>query len=186
MHPSREPVGIEPYSANWIERYQDERRALLATLPVPIIDVQHVGSTSVPGLAAKPTVDIMLGTHDWPWPETHDHTLATLGYRFYKASAPDGRWRVYLKAWREKQRGYHLHVVEHGSDHWQTHLLFRDFLRSHQAQAKRYEALKLDLAERFANDRSAYQRGKAELIRELTRLAQESAIAPSTMTSNKR
>jgi GrpB-like predicted nucleotidyltransferase (UPF0157 family) len=179
MHPSQEPVVLEPYSSAWVERYQDERQALLAALPGAIIDVQHIGSTSVPGLVAKPTVDIMLGTRDWPWPEVHDATLAALGYRFYKAPAQDSRWRVYLKAWRTKQRGYHLHVVEHGSDHWRTHLLFRDFLRAHHDQAKRYEALKLDLAERFVNDRRAYQRGKAELILELTQLAQELAGPPS-------
>jgi GrpB-like predicted nucleotidyltransferase (UPF0157 family) len=179
MHPSREPVVIEPYSGNWIDRYQNERRALLAALPDPIIELQHVGSTSVPGLAAKPTVDIMLGTKDWPWPETHDATLATLGYRFYKAPTLDGHWRVYLKALGTKQRGYHLHLVEHGTDHWRTHLLFRDYLRAHPGQAKRYEALKRSLAERFGNNRSAYQNGKAEMISELTRLAQESIDADS-------
>jgi GrpB-like predicted nucleotidyltransferase (UPF0157 family) len=183
MHPSREPVVLEPHSAEWVERYEHEHRALLAALPQAIIDVQHIGSTSVPGLAAKPTVDIMLGTHDWPWPETHDSSLANLGYRFYKAPAPNDLWRVYLKAWRTQQRGYHLHVVQHGRDHWRDHILFRDFLRAQPAQAKRYEALKLDLAERFASDRGAYQSGKAELIRELTRMAQESVSISNSMPS---
>jgi len=171
MHPSRVPVVVEAYSEAWRERYEDERRVLLETLAGVIVGLEHIGSTSVPGLAAKPTIDMMLGTHAWPWPGTHDASLAAIGYDHYKTPAQDGRWRVYLKSWRDHQRGFHLHVVEHDSEHWRTHLLFRDYLRVHRAQAERYEALKLALAARFAHDRGAYQRGKSLLIMEITQLA---------------
>ena len=173
MHPKDEPVTIEAYSEEWQERYRVERRALLGALAGTIVGLEHIGSTSIPGLAAKPTVDLMLGTLAWPWPDAYDATLATLGYNHYKTPAEDGRWRVYLKPWEGRQRGYHLHVVEHDSEHWLSHLLFRDFLRDHIAEAKRYEALKLELARNFANDRTAYQEGKSQLIAELTRSAEE-------------
>lgn len=172
MHPSRVPVLVEAYSEDWRERYETERRALLEALAGAIVELEHIGSTSVPGLAAKPTIDMMLGTHAWPWPEKRDGLLGALGYDHYKTPARHGRWRVYIKAWRGRPRGFHLHVVEHDSEHWRSHLLFRDFLRVHRSQAERYEALKRELAARFAHDRAAYQRGKSQLVTEITELAQ--------------
>lgn len=111
LHPSKIRVSLEPYDNSWAERFEHEKVAIESLISNPIQDVQHFGSTSVPNLTAKATVDIMLGTTQLPWPESADGLLETLGYSFYKE--PDASWRVYLKAYRENRRGYHLHVVEH-------------------------------------------------------------------------
>lgn len=102
------------------DRFEEEKVQVRLVLGAVVQGVQHFGSTSVPGLRAKPTVDLLLGTHRWPWRETDDRALAELGYTFYKA--PNERWRVYLKPWQDVRRGYHLHVVEFDSGHWHDHL----------------------------------------------------------------
>jgi GrpB-like predicted nucleotidyltransferase (UPF0157 family) len=169
MDPSQQPLMVEPYQPLWVSRYEDEA-AQLCDLPSEVVqEVQHFGSTSVPGMSAKPTVDILLGTTLWPWPESLDTALEQLGYIFYKA--PNERWRVYLKPWLTMPRGYHLHVVEHDSDHWRDHLLFRDYLRTHSADAERYASLKQNLAGRLGGQRGTYQYEKGELVRELMRRA---------------
>ncbi|WP_052351999.1 GrpB family protein [Deinococcus pimensis] len=164
-------VTVEPHDPRWTRRAKRDIETLRLELEVVTLDIEHAGSTSVPGLPAKPTVDLLLGTHACPWDERHDDTLSALGYVFYKA--PNTHWRMYLKSWRHLRRGYHLHVVEHDRAHWNDHLRFRDDLRAHPAQAERYGALKQDLAERHATTRGAYKQAKSALVRELEDKAPE-------------
>lgn len=116
-------------------------------------------------MAAKPTIDLILATDEWPWPPDADALLQEIGFYFYKA--PNPKWRVYLKARDGRQRGYHLHIVEKDSGHWQDHLLFRDHLRPHPDDAQAYADLKLELARQHPNDPGEYQRGKAQLVAQL-------------------
>jgi GrpB-like predicted nucleotidyltransferase (UPF0157 family) len=165
VHPSQEPVVVEPYQPLWRVQFAGEQNLLRTVLGNNVRDIQHFGSTSVPDLWAKPTVDILAGTCCWPWPTQLDLALQGAGYVFYKA--PNERWRVYLKPWRDKLRGYHLHVVEFESDHWNEHLLFRDYLRCHPQDAERYAESKRELAGQLEGRRGSYQRLKAELVVEL-------------------
>ena len=160
---SRIPVRLEPHSPTWAARFEAEKTALLIALKSSVEDIQHFGSTSVPGMSAKPTVDILIGIATFPW--QHDDVLETLGYSFYKAPHPS--WRVYLKPYRDNVRGYHLHIVKHDSEHWRSHLLFRDYLREHPLAAATYSEEKLRLAERFQGERGKYQAGKKSIVDEL-------------------
>lgn len=169
MDPSQEPVAVEPYQLEWLERYEHEHMLLQSVLDEAVLEIQHFGSTSIPGMWAKPTVDILLGTSRWPWPPMLDQALHDAGYVFYKA--PRERWRVYLKSWQHLRRGYHLHIVEFASEHWIEHLLFRDYLRYNRHDAAVYAALKRDLAQSHEQDRGAYQHQKAELVMELMKRA---------------
>ena len=162
LHPSKISVSLEPYDNSWVERFEREKVAIESLLGNLAQDVQHFGSTSVPNLTAKATVDIMLGTALFPWPESTDTSLKTLGYSFYKE--PNANWRVYLKAYQENRRGYHLHVVEHNGEHWRTHILFRDYLRQHPKVAAEYGKLKVNLAKQLDGRRGAYQHGKKIFI----------------------
>lgn len=126
------------------------------------MDLEHIGSTAVCGLDAKPTVDLMLGTLAWPWSPGDDARLLGAGYAFYKS--PAARWRVYLKPREGLLRGFHLHVVEADSQHWHEHLCFREYLRTHPEDARTYAELKRELAGRLEHDRGAYQAGKADFI----------------------
>ena len=172
MHPSQVPVEVVPYDSEWINRFEVERVVLLSTLGSLVDHIQHFGSTSVPNLWAKPTIDILLGTHVWPW--TGDDALKTLGYTFYKEPSP--HWRVYLKAYGDDPRGIHLHITEHGSDHWRRHILLRDYLRTHPNETDRYSAFKRDAAIRFGGDRGEYQYAKTVLVQELEGQAEGWAV----------
>ena len=162
LHPSKIPVSLEPYDSSWAERFEHEKVAIGSLVSDLAQDVQHFGSTSVPNLTAKATVDIMLGVAQFPWPESADSLFETLGYSFYKE--PSANWRVYLKAYGENRRGYHLHIVEHNSKHWRTHILFRDYLRQHPKIAAEYGELKVNLARQLDGRRGAYQHGKKVFI----------------------
>ena len=171
LHPSEISVSLEPYDNSWVERFEREKVAIESLLGNLARDVQHFGSTSVPNLTAKATVDIMLGTTQFPWPESADSLLETLGYSFYKK--PGASWRVYLKAYQEDRRGYHLHVVEHNSEHWRTHILFRDYLRQHPKIAAEYGGLKVNLAKQLDGRRGAYQHGKKVFINSVMEKAEQ-------------
>ena len=160
---SQIPVRLEPYSPHWAERFKGERGLLLEALGDKARDIQHFGSTSVPGLSAKPTVDIMVGIVSFPW--QHDSLLERLDYRFYKA--PNPKWRVYLKPYGRDVRGYHLHIVPVYSDHWRTHLLFRDYLRTHPEAATSYAVEKARLAKEYSGRRGSYQVGKKKIVEAL-------------------
>lgn len=175
MHPSQVPVEVVLYDPKWINRFEIERGALLSAVGSLVDDIQHFGSTSVPNLWAKPTIDILLGTHVWPW--TGDDALATLGYTFYKAPSP--QWRVYLRAYEDDPRGVHLHITEHGSGHWRRHILLRDYLRAHHTEAERYSAFKRDAAICFGGDRGEYQHAKNLLVQELEGQAEVWCDEPS-------
>ncbi|WP_180970173.1 GrpB family protein [Deinococcus planocerae] len=172
--PAREVVRVERYDSRWPQWASREITLLRGSLGDRIAEIEHIGSTAVPGLDAKPTVDLMLGTVGWPWRPEDDACLLSAGYSFYKS--PNARWRVYLRPRGRLLRGFHLHVVEAGSTHWHEHLRFRDHLRAHPEDARAYAGLKRELARRFGDDRGAYQAGKADLIRAiLTRV-----VTPST------
>lgn len=161
---------VQEHDPRWLELAVDELRLLRQTLGTSISAAEHFGSTSVPGLVAKPTIDLILATTLWPWPAELDECLRSLGFYFYKA--PNPKWRVYLKERDGRQRGFHLHIVEENSQHWYEHLLFRDHLRRHPADAAAYGQLKVELAAAHPDHLGAYQAGKAELVREIMKRAE--------------
>lgn len=137
-----------------------------------VVGAEHFGSTAVPGLIAKPTIDLIVATQLWPWPAELDMQLRGLGFYFYKA--PNPKWRVYLKERDGRQRGFHLHVVEAESQHWHEHLLFRDHLRGHAEDAQTYGRLKVALAQTYPEQLGQYQARKADLVREIMQRARKS------------
>ncbi len=153
-------AAVQPHDPNWLVLAATELDLLRRTLDSTISAAEHFGSTAVPGLIAKPTIDLILATALWPWPDELDKKLQVIGFHFYKA--PNPRWRVYLKEREGRQRGFHLHIVEENSQHWKEHLLFRDHLRLHLTDAAAYGQLKLELAAAHPDRLGEYQAGKAE------------------------
>ena len=160
---------IQEHDPRWPVMAAAELGLLRAALGSSVSGAEHFGSTSVPGLIAKPTIDLILATALWPWPEALDEILRSISFHFYKA--PDPRWRVYLKERDGRQRGFHLHLVEENSRHWREHLLFRDHLRRHANDAAVYGRLKLALAAVHPDQLGEYQAGKAQLVREISERA---------------
>lgn len=166
-----EPIRVVAYDSAWAAHYEVERERIEGALEEAteggvLYDLEHIGSTSVPGLAAKPCIDIMARVHPLPLPDARVEALVRLGYEYLGEHGLPGR-----HYFRKGPHDVHLQVVSFDTEHWAQHLVFRDFLRAHPGSANRYERLKLELALRFAHDRAAYNEGKAPLIRELEREA---------------
>lgn len=158
-----EPIVIVDYDPNWLNQYEQEKRRIIAALGDAIADIQHIGSTSVPGLAAKPIIDILLGLKQIPPAPAQVLSLEHLGYQYLgEFGIPQ---RYYLR--RGIPRTHQIHAVQVDSDFWHRHILFRDFLRLYPQAAQQYAALKRKLAEEFKNDRDRYTDSKTPLIEQL-------------------
>lgn len=158
-------VRIVAHDPAWSTSFQAERSALLQVLKAlnvkPVIE--HVGSTSVPGLVAKPIVDVAIG-----FASVGDvqHGLALLvrsGLQYVKGANQPGM--LFMASGQPGQRSFHYHLVQHGTPAWRKLIVFRDYLRRHPGAAKEYGALKQRLAERCADSRQAYAQHKRPILR---------------------
>jgi GrpB-like predicted nucleotidyltransferase (UPF0157 family) len=147
------PIVIADYDPSWVSKFEIARDAMYAACGRDaFVVIEHMGSTSVPGLAAKPIIDIMPGLRSLDDAPPIIEKLVGLGYHYvpeFEQDTPSGPGmplRRYLRRDEEGHRAYHVHVVEHGSDFWAKHLLFRDYLREHQDAAEAYAQLKREIA----------------------------------------
>lgn len=160
-----EPIRISGYDPEWPARFEEERAALAAAIGGWIVGgIHHVGSTAVPGLAAKPIIDILAGVRDLEESRACFEPLARLGYVYAPYLADEMHW--FCKP-HPSRRTHHLHLVPVGSRRYVDELAFRDRLRADPAVAEEYAALKRALAERFATDREAYTDAKSDFIRQV-------------------
>ena len=174
----REEVTIAPYDPAWPELFRQEKEHLLSCLPNDLIRrIEHFGSTAVPGLAAKPIVDMLVAVADLQATRVRiAPVLESQGYDyFWRPTHGDDGPPFY--AWfikrdpRTGARTHHIHMVKgHFTEHWDR-LLFRDYLVEHLEVAREYEALKICLASASPRDRVAYTRGKTEFIDRVTEQA---------------
>jgi GrpB-like predicted nucleotidyltransferase (UPF0157 family)/ribosomal protein S18 acetylase RimI-like enzyme len=147
-----------------------------ATLGPALLGIEHIGSTAVPGLIAKPTIDILAGVAGRPVAESALPALAALGYTgTVPGDTPD--W-YYCLGKREHGRHTHLHLTRHGSRFWQRHIEFRDFLRASPAVAAEYARLKQALAARWPEERMRYCLAKSSFIRRVEAQAGGVRIEP--------
>ena len=176
----QEDVAIVPYDPRWPELFRREKEHLLSCLPAELIRrVEHFGSTAVPGLAAKPVVDLLVEVADLQATRTRiAPLLESQGYDyFWRPTHGDDGPPFY--AWFIKRdpgtgaRTHHIHMVEAGFvEHWDR-LLFRDYLAARPQVALQYQRLKLHLASAYPHDRVAYTRGKTEFIVRVTEEAKQ-------------
>jgi GrpB-like predicted nucleotidyltransferase (UPF0157 family) len=160
-----EDVALRPFDAHWAAMFTAERKHLESLFPGSFIDIQHFGSTAVPGLTAKPVIDILAGVLSMPAADALMEPLCRAGYTTsaeFNATLSDRRW---LMKWADGHRTHHLHIVVHGGDEWRLRLAFRDALRSNSKLAEQYGRLKQELALRFPSDREAYSDAKAEFVK---------------------
>lgn len=155
------PIGVVEYDAGWPARADQAVEELAASVPGLFLVVEHVGSTAVPGLAAKPVIDLMASVPDLGAVTGRDAALEGLGY-LREETGMRGRL-FYVRTDAEHRRTHHLHVVT--ADTWDTRneRLLRDHLLRHPDAAAEYAALKIRLGA-TAEDGLDYTRGKTELI----------------------
>ena len=166
------PVHVVPYDSSWPVLFERERTALERALaPLLAGPIEHVGSTAVPGLVAKPVIDIMAGVADLEGSRDAFPVIRDLGY-------VDFPYRPEVMHWFCKPspafRTHHLHLVPFRSRLWIERLAFRDYLRIDPVTAREYGELKQDLARRHEFDREAYTQAKEPFVRRVL----ERALAP--------
>jgi GrpB-like predicted nucleotidyltransferase (UPF0157 family) len=163
------PVIIEPYDSSWPLKFETEK-ALLASVLSPWLagPIEHVGSTSVPGLAAKPVIDIMAAVADLPASRPAIEALRPLSYCYFDYKSHEMHW--FCKP-SDIERTHHLHLVPFGSRLWGDELAFRDLHRRDAGLHHAYAQLKFALAERYRHDREAYTEAKSEFIQAALRRA---------------
>jgi GrpB-like predicted nucleotidyltransferase (UPF0157 family) len=164
-------VRIVEYDPAWPTLADAELRRIEEALGEVAVRLEHVGSTSVPGLAAKPIVDLQLSVDAILPQERYVQPLERLGYLF--APAPESPDRHFFAKLPDRPRTHHLHVCQAGSEHEFRHVAVRDFLRTHADEAARYAALKRQVVASHPQDRLAYIEGKDEYITAL----EERAVA---------
>ena len=164
-------IQIVAYDPAWPALFADEAARLRAALGVMesgrglITRMEHFGSTSVPGLAAKPVLDILLGVDDLQAVRNAAPILETLGYAYWADNPNDASHLFFVRGLPPApRRTHHIHVAETSSSFWER-LYFRDYLRTHSDARDAYAALKFRLAGEFANDREAYTNAKSEFVR---------------------
>ena len=156
-------VVLAAYDPSWPEIFAGEAWAIRQALGDALVGIEHVGSTSIPGLASKPIIDIVVSVTSLEAGTARVSALEALGYDCRGENGIPGRL-FFRKGLVEFKRTHHLHLVEAGHEQWKSMLLFRDYLRSHPGDARRYEELKRTLAAKFRDNRSAYTNGKADFV----------------------
>jgi len=175
---SNDEIVVVPHSAAWTARFRIESQLLHVALAVLKPAIEHIGSTSVPGLAAKPIIDMLVGVESLTAFECRSKRLAIFGYQYipeYERALPDRR---FFKRVVNGVRTHHVHVVEKNGVYWKRYLKFRNSLRDDAWMASRYAELKLRLAARHSFDRDAYTNGKTGFIEAML------AMPPRAATSS--
>ncbi|MBI5674511.1 MAG: GrpB family protein [Nitrospirae bacterium] len=158
------PIIIAEYDPQWPLLFEQERKRIEAVLGNEAIRFEHIGSTAIPGLAAKAAIDIAIGIQRLEMASKYIPKLESLGYIYeptFEALLPERRF-----FWKGTPmvHTYHIHMAEVGSPLWVKPIMFRDYLRRHPDEAQRYSELKKSLAERWVNDMDAYVEGKTDFV----------------------
>jgi GrpB-like predicted nucleotidyltransferase (UPF0157 family) len=163
MHDS--PVEIVPYDPLWVTKFAEERDLIAEALADWLVgEPEHIGSTAVPGLAAKPVIDIMAPVRTLENAIPAIKVAETVGYLYFPYEPHAMHW--FCKP-LPAARTHHLHLVPSGSDVWRERLSFRDALRADSELRNRYEHLKRHLSSVHREDREAYTEAKAPFIHQV-------------------
>lgn len=169
---TQEPITIVSYDPEWPRKYAEEETRIQGAIGEYVLSVEHIGSTAVAGLSAKPIIDIMVGVRTLAEAEACIDPLTRLGYEYcpeFEDAMPQRRY------FRKVSSGAHTHHVhmETDSRFWDRHLRFRDYLRDHPDTARQYEVLKRELAETHRHDVASYGVAKSQFIEEIENRARE-------------
>jgi GrpB-like predicted nucleotidyltransferase (UPF0157 family) len=189
----RGSVKLVPHSNEWGTLFEEERTRIITCLRGETVVIEHIGSTAITDIPAKPILDIAIGipdvdpqgrgVSDYPAvildvavavPDVgaiceYIEKLRQIGYEYRGDISGDGDY-TFAKG-PDSCRTHYVHIVALDSPKWEEYLLFRDYLRNHEEERKEYAALKSTLAEKHESDRDAYTRGKEEFIRRVVKLA---------------
>jgi len=155
-------VKLVEYQSEWISAYKKEADSIASILNQEIVDIQHIGSTAIVGMAAKPIIDILVGVKKLERMFSDKSLLENNGYDYRENHSTSERL-LFIKG-NDLIRTNHIHIVEWGSREWYDKICFRDYLIENPSVAEEYQLLKQKLAEKFCDNREGYTSGKSEFI----------------------
>ena len=169
----KRPVRIVDYNSQWSILFEKEKCLVLSVIGQYVVGIEHIGSTAVAGLGAKPIIDIMIAVYSLSEADKCIEALERVGYKYvseHEVSMPERRY--FNKGKPPKEQHYHIHMVDVTSDFWKRHLLFRDYLRKHPEIAHEYFKMKKRLAAEYGSDREGYTGAKTSFIEKVVAKAQ--------------
>ena len=155
---------IVPYDPDWPQLYEVARDEMVQAIGARFVLIEHVGSAAVPGPAAKPIIDILVGVESWEESKAHVEPLVGRGWEYLGERGI--ALRHYFRKWEaDGEHSHHLHMMQAYEPGWLDMALFRDYLRENPDVTAEYGHLKLTLAAQHKTQRAAYQNAKAAFIR---------------------
>ncbi len=167
--PEQREVELVPHNSEWSQLAEEEAKRILEQLSIPVIGVYHIGSTSIPGIKAKPILDFVIEVEDLDDIIRSTEMLGKLGYISKGEDGIPGR-QFFTKD-TDGERSHHLHVFQQGHPDIERHLVFRDFLRANPEAAHKYEIIKEKLAKRFPKESGSYTEAKSDFILSMDEVA---------------
>lgn len=164
MDKRKQIIEIVSYDLTWPDQFASEAEKLQQIFGDNVVAIHHIGSTSIPGMPAKPTIDIVLSVKSIDLVDQHNDAMADLGYEAWGEYRIPGR-RFFVKG--DDKRTHHVHTFQVGSHDVTRHLNFRDYLIAHPDEAKAYADLKIKLAEAFRHNRRGYVTHKQDFVKAL-------------------
>lgn len=162
---------ILAWTEDWEKSYNQEEKILKEVFRHELVDIFHIGSTSIPTIGyAKPIIDILIVVKDIENVDFYNNEMLELGYEAKGENGIAGR-RYFPKG--KNNRTHHLHIFQVESEHIKTHLDFKEYLIKNPEEAKKYGELKINLAKQFPNEHHKYQDGKQQFVNELADKAKE-------------
>jgi GrpB-like predicted nucleotidyltransferase (UPF0157 family) len=164
-----EKIHIEEYNPEWVRQFIYEKEQLCNALGDKVLGIEHIGSTSIPGIWAKPIVDIMIGVNSLPLEKSFIAKLIELGYENLGEAGVSGR--IYFR--KRSPKAYNVHITQFGNLIWKNNIFLRDFLLSNKDEAMRYSELKKNIMAEGVNNLLEYSERKADFINEILKKANE-------------
>jgi GrpB-like predicted nucleotidyltransferase (UPF0157 family) len=161
-------VGVVSYNSNWKKMYKEESEKIKNVLSDIIIDIHHVGSTAIPGIKAKPVIDILVEVKDIEAVDRYNHKMKDLGYEVM------GEYGILKRRFFRKggnNRTHHIHIFQAGNEEIERHINFKEYLIAHPDKARVYSKLKEELANKYTYDVENYTNSKSDFIKEIDKKA---------------
>lgn len=158
-------VELHPYNQNWKNLFNIEKELISSAIQNSNIHIEHIGSTSIEGLSAKPIIDILIGVPDFSKVNDLIAPIETCNYSYISIYEDTMPYRRYFTKSSEDKRTHQIHMVELNSSFWIRHLAFRNYLRENQEEKESYNLLKSELSEKDWDDINDYAQAKTEFIR---------------------